>query len=143
MDCGQTGTSWPQRRMSHGLNHTLGLAHRIQRTTPVFPRRSHSQCVHVTMVITPLVIVGLVSIASVETTGKGLADHTLSVARDQDCKISRSISGNDVCRPSTPEPRATVTVSQPTAPRAVSSIQTMEDVFAQRRNQKVDQKIQK
>jgi len=95
------------------------------------------------MVITPLVLVGLVSIATVETTGKGLADHTISVARDQDCKISRSLRGDDVCKPNTPEPRASVTVSQPTAPRAVSSIQTMEDVFNQRKNQKVDQKIQK
>jgi hypothetical protein len=99
------------------------------------------------MVIGPLVIVGLVSIASVETTGKGLADHGISAVRDQDCKISRSISGNDICRPVAPEPRATVTVSQPTALQVVkpsSSIQIMEDVFNQRKNranQKVDQKI--
>jgi archaeosine-15-forming tRNA-guanine transglycosylase len=85
--------------------------------------------------------------ASVETTGKGLADHTISTMRDQDCKISRSISGNDICRPTAPEPRATVTVSQPTPPQVVksgSSVQSMEDVFNQRKNranQKVDQKI--
>ena len=85
--------------------------------------------------------------ASVETTGKGLADHGISAVRDQDCKISRSISGNDICRPATPEPRATVTVSPPTAPQVVkpgSSVHSMEDVFNQRRNranQKVDQKI--
>ena len=99
------------------------------------------------MVIGPLLIVGLASMASVETTGKGLADHGISAVRDQDCKISRSISGNDICRPATPEPRATVTVSPPTAPQAVkpgSSVHSMEDVFNQRRNranQKVDQKI--
>jgi archaeosine-15-forming tRNA-guanine transglycosylase len=99
------------------------------------------------MVIGPLLIVGLVSVASVETTGKGLADHTISTMRDQDCKISRSISGNDICRPATPEPRATVTVSPPTAPQVVkpgSSVHSMEDVFNQRRNranQKVDQKF--
>lgn len=99
------------------------------------------------MVIGPLLIVGLASMASVETTGKGLADHTISTMRDQDCKISRSISGNDICRPATPEPRATVTVSPPTAPQVVkpgSSVHSMEDVFNQRRNranQKVDQKI--
>jgi archaeosine-15-forming tRNA-guanine transglycosylase len=85
--------------------------------------------------------------ASVETTGKGLADHTISTMRDQDCKISRSIRGDDICRPTTPEPRATVTVSQPTPPQVVkpgSSVQSMEDVFNQRKNranQKVDQKI--
>lgn len=99
------------------------------------------------MVIGPLLIVGLVSVASVETTGKGLADHGISAVRDQDCKISRSISGNDICRPTAPEPRAAVTVSPPTAPQAVkpgSSVHSMEDVFNQRRNranQKVDQKI--
>ena len=99
------------------------------------------------MVIGPLLIVGLASMASVETTGKGLADHTISTMRDQDCKISRSIGGNDICRPATPEPRATVTVSPPTAPQVVkpgSSVHSMEDVFNQRRNranQKVDQKI--
>lgn len=99
------------------------------------------------MVIGPLLIVGLVSVASVETTGKGLADHGISAVRDQDCKISRGIAGNDICRPVAPEPRATVTVSQPTAPQAVkssSSVQSMEDVFNQRRNranQKVDQKF--
>ena len=99
------------------------------------------------MVIGPLLIVGLASMASVETTGKGLADHTISTMRDQDCKISRSIRGDDICRPTTPEPRATVTVSQPTPPQVVkpgSSVQSVEDVFNQRKNranQKVDQKI--
>ncbi len=99
------------------------------------------------MVIGPLLIVGLVSVASVETTGKGLADHGISAVRDQDCKISRSIKGDDICRPAAPEPRAVVTVSQPTAPQVVkpdSSVQSMEDVFNQRKNranQKVDQKI--
>lgn len=99
------------------------------------------------MVIGPLLIVGLVSVASVETTGKGLADHGISAVRDQDCKISRSIKGDDICRPVAPEPRAVVTVSEPTAPQVVkpgSSVQSMEDVFNQRKkraNQKVDQKI--
>ena len=99
------------------------------------------------MVIGPLLIVGLVSVASVETIGKGLADHGISAVRDQDCKISRSIKGDDICRPAAPEPRAVVTVSQPTAPQVVkpdSSVQSMEDVFNQRKNranQKVDQKI--
>ena len=91
------------------------------------------------MVIGPLLVVGIVSIASVETTGKGLADHTISAVRDQDCKIARSIRGEDICQP---ERVGTVTVSQPTRPQAVSSVKSMEDVFAQRRS-KVDQKIPK
>lgn len=91
------------------------------------------------MVIGPLLIVGIVSVASVETTGKGLADHTISAMRDQDCKIARSIQGKDICQP---ERKATVTVSEPTRPQAVSTVKTMEDVFAQRRAL-VDQKIQK
>ncbi len=91
------------------------------------------------MVIGPLLIVGIVSVASVETTGKGLADHTISAVRDQDCKIARSIRGEDICQP---ERKSTVTVSEPTRPQAVSTVKTMEDVFAQRRAL-VDQKIPK
>lgn len=95
------------------------------------------------MVIGPLLIVGLASVASVETTGKGLADHTISAVRDQDCKIARSIRGDDICQPEKPQPpQATVTVSEPTRPQAISTVKTMEDVFAQRRA-KVDQKIPK
>jgi hypothetical protein len=89
------------------------------------------------MVIGPLLIVGLASMVSVETTGKGLADHTLSAVKDRDCKIVRGIKGEDICQPQAPETaRATVTVSEPTAPQTIkssSSVQSMEDVFNQRR----------
>ncbi len=95
------------------------------------------------MVIGPLLIVGLASVASVETTGKGLADHTLSAVKDKDCKIVRGIKGEDICQTQAPTPpQATVTVSKPTQPQVVSTVKTMEDVFAQRRA-KVDQKIPK
>lgn len=86
------------------------------------------------MVLATVVLaVGIASVASVETTGRGLADHTISAVRDQDCKLARSIRGEDICQP---ERKGTVTVSQPTAPQTVqpnSSIQAMEDVFNQRR----------
>lgn len=94
------------------------------------------------MVIGPLLIVGLVSVASVETTGKGLADHGISAVRDQDCKISRSIRGDDICRDLVPEPRTSVTVQPAPAKYNTNSVQSMEDVFAQRRN-RANQKIDK
>lgn len=95
------------------------------------------------MVIGPLLVVGVVSVVSVETTGKGLADHTLSAVNDKDCKLARSIKGDDICQPEKPQPpRATVTVSEPSKPQAISTVKTMEDIFASRRA-KVDQKIPK
>ena len=94
------------------------------------------------MVIGPLLIVGLVSVASVETTGKGLADHGISAVRDQDCKISRSIRGDDICRDFVTEPRASVTVQPAPVKYNTNSVQSMEDVFNQRRN-RVNQKVDK
>jgi hypothetical protein len=93
-----------------------------------------------TVIIESIVLaLGISSMVAYETTGKGLADHTISAVRNQDCKIARSIQGKDICQP---EHKGTVTVSEPTRPHAVSTVKTMEDVFAQRQAL-VDQKIQK
>ena len=89
----------------------------------------------------------IASVASTETTGKGIADHAISASKGKDCKISRSFKGEDVC-----QPQATVTVSAPPKepippvnpdnppPKRIVVVQTsidrMEDVFAQRRAMK-------
>lgn len=87
---------------------------------------------------------GVTSVVSTETTGKGLADHTISVVKEKDCKMARSIRGEDIC-----QPRASVTVVSansekpkldippviPQPKRVVvvhGSVERMEDVFAQR-----------
>lgn len=54
---------------------------------------------------------GISSVVSYETTGKGLGDHAISAYRDKDCKIARSVHGEDIC-----QPKGTVTVSAPTEP---------------------------
>jgi hypothetical protein len=41
----------------------------------------------------------LSSVASYETTGKGLTDHTVSTVRGEDCKIARSFQGQEICEP--------------------------------------------
>lgn len=99
---------------------------------------------------TIILALSISSVVSTETTGKGLADHTISTVKGQDCKIVRGVKGNDMCRPVgtvavepapdmttdnrkpkldippvTPQPKKTVLVK--------NSVDQMEDVFAQRR----------
>ena len=79
---------------------------------------------------TVILAVGIASVASYETTGKGLADHAISTTTSRDCKISRVVRGEDIC-----QPESTVTVSAPTAPVVIRStaISDAERVFAQRK----------
>jgi len=79
---------------------------------------------------TILLTVGIASVVSTETTGKGLADHAISTGANQDCKIARIVHGESVC-----QPNATVTVSAPSAPVVMQStaVSDAERVFAQRR----------
>jgi hypothetical protein len=94
---------------------------------------------------TIILALGISSVVSTETTGKGLADHAISASKGKDCKMARTIKGEDVC-----QPHATVTVSAPPKdpyppiinpdnppPKKVvvvqNSIDRMEDVFAQRK----------
>jgi predicted regulator of amino acid metabolism with ACT domain len=71
--------------------------------------------------------VGIASVASYETTGKGLADHAISKVADKDCKIARVIHNEKICQI---EPEGTVTVSAPTVPG--NAIARANDVFAER-----------
>ena len=91
----------------------------------------------------------IASVASTETTGKGIADHAISASKGKDCKIARTFKGEDVC-----QTRATVTVESagnekprqdippavpPPTKRVVvvqTSVDRMEDVFAQRKTMK-------
>ena len=83
---------------------------------------------------TILFAVGISSVVSYETTGKGLADHTISAVSGKDCKIARVVHNEQVCQK---EPVATVTVASTTAvpERASASnggIARANDVFAER-----------
>jgi hypothetical protein len=94
-----------------------------------------------------ILALGISSVVSYETTGKGLGDHAISAYRDKDCKIARTVHGEDIC-----QPRGTVTVSAPPKepvppvtpenppPKRIVVVQTSvdraEDVFAQRKAMK-------
>jgi predicted regulator of amino acid metabolism with ACT domain len=71
--------------------------------------------------------VGIASVASYETTGRGLADHAISKVADKDCKIARIVHNEKICQS---EPEGTVTVSAPTVPG--NTIARANDVFAER-----------
>ena len=82
------------------------------------------------MIIETIVLVlGLTSVVSTETTGKGLADHAISSINNKDCKIARVIHNEQVCQN---EPKGVVTISAPTLPMAGDTISRTNDVFAER-----------
>jgi hypothetical protein len=78
---------------------------------------------------TIVLVVGISSVASYETTGKGLGDHAISAAKGKDCKIARIIHNEQVCQN---EPKGIVTVSAPDKPVASDTIARANDVFATR-----------
>ena len=93
---------------------------------------------------TIFLVLGIASVASTETTGRGITDHAISATKGKDCKIARTLQGEDVCQPkgtvtvSAPpkEPIPPITPENPPPKRIVvvqSSVDRMEDVFAQRR----------
>lgn len=50
------------------------------------------------MVLEAIVLAfGVASVASYETTGKGLADHAVSAVSGQDCKIANTVHDKPVC----------------------------------------------
>lgn len=73
--------------------------------------------------------VGIASVASYETTGRGLADHAISKVADKDCKIARIVHNEQVCQT---EPQGSVTVSAPSGPLAINTVAKANDVFAER-----------
>jgi hypothetical protein len=96
------------------------------------------------MVLESIVLaLSISSMVAYESTGKGLADHTISAVKSKDCKIARTIKGDDICQPrgtvtvsSTKEPIPPVTPENPPPKRIVvvqSTVDRAEDVFAQRK----------
>jgi hypothetical protein len=79
------------------------------------------------LIETIVLIVGVGSVVSTETTGKGLADHAISTVAQKDCKISRVVHNEKICRV---EPVGTVTVTAP-KPRT-DTVKQAEDIFALR-----------
>ena len=77
-----------------------------------------------------VLVVGIGSMVSYETTGKGLADHAISKVADRDCKIARVIHNEQVCQ--TTEPQGSVIVSAPNPPVASNTIARANDIFAER-----------
>ena len=73
--------------------------------------------------------VGISSVVSYETTGKGLADHAISAVANKDCKIARVVHNEKVCQT---EPQGSVTVSAPSSPLASSTVQRANDIFSAR-----------
>ena len=77
-----------------------------------------------------VLVVGIASVASYETTGKGLADHAISTVAKKDCKIARVIHNEQVCQTET---AGVVSVSAPSVPVVnVNAISRANDVFAER-----------
>jgi len=81
---------------------------------------------------TVMLIVGLSSVVSYETTGKGLADHAISTVVNRDCKLVRIVENEKICQS---EPVGVVTVNA--APATIytmgtSSVARTNDIFAER-----------
>lgn len=78
---------------------------------------------------TIILAVGISSVVSTETTGKGLGDHVISVAKNKDCKMARMMHNEQICQE---QPQGSVTVSAPNPPVASNTIAKANDVFAAR-----------
>jgi hypothetical protein len=59
----------------------------------LIPGLAHAE--PITLILTAI---GIGSIATYETTGKGIGDHALSGIKDQDCKTARAFSDEPVCQ---------------------------------------------
>jgi hypothetical protein len=99
----------------------------------VYQRTGGSYLLYVkvaTMILETIVLVlGISSVASYETTGKGLADHAISKVADKDCKIARIVHDEKICQK---EPQGVVTVSAPNTPVVSDAVARANDVFANR-----------
>lgn len=72
---------------------------------------------------------GISSVVSTETTGKGIADHAISASNGKDCKMARAIHNEKICQD---EPKGSVTVSAAPLPVVNNSVAQANDVFAAR-----------
>jgi len=64
----------------------------------------------------PIVITGLgvASVATNETTGKGIADHAISNMTSQDCRIARTVQDQPICQdPALTKIQVTTTGTKP------------------------------
>jgi hypothetical protein len=100
----------------------------------LIPALAHSE--PITIILTAI---GIGSVATYETTGKGVSDHIVSGIKDQDCKTARAFSNEPVCQdkvanddkkppvPDNPVPKPKKVVVES------STIDSYEKVLAQRK----------
>ena len=70
-----------------------------------------SGCAAAPVVITGL---GVASVATNETTGKGIADHAISNMTRQDCRIARTVQDQPICQdPALTKIQVTTTGTKP------------------------------
>ena len=78
-----------------------------------------------------MLVAGVAGMATVEVTGKSASDHVISAVNGQDCKMSRKMQGQEMCKDE--EPKGTVTVTTvPTKNPSVDAVTRSDNVFAQR-----------
>jgi len=81
------------------------------------------------MILETIVLaLGISSVVSYETTGKGLADHAISTVANKDCKIARVVHDEKICQK---EPESSVTVSAPFS-TSYDTVKQTNDIFAAR-----------
>ncbi len=70
--------------------------------------------------------------ASYLTTGKGLGDHAMSAALNENCAMHRIVTEGDICRDDEPTPQALASVEEPepTAATKMAASPTSEDTVA-------------
>lgn len=74
---------------------------------------------------------GVAGMATVEVTGKSASDHVISAVNGQDCKMSRKMQGEEMCKDE--ETKGTGTVATvPTKNPSVDAVTRTNDVFAAR-----------
>ena len=76
--------------------------------------------------------VGAASVAVNETTGKTVTDHVVSTVNGQDCRVSRSFDGKDMCQDEKQKPSAVVAVPAKVLTVGTNSVTQANDVFAAR-----------
>jgi len=81
------------------------------------------------LIETIVLALGISSVVSYETTGKGLTDHAVSVVANKDCKLARVVHDEKICQE---DPKGSVTVSAPDAPVVNNTVARANDVFAAR-----------
>ena len=73
----------------------------------------------------PILLTGLgaASLATNETTGKTITDHTVSSVSGQDCQISRAFNNQEVCKDKTPISPATTVTTTGVVPSSIAELE--------------------